>query len=349
MNPDTPQTPREEIEVRLTALLMGELAPDETAALQSLIAADPALAALHSRLARAVELLREASALPEHPTPPVPAQLSAEKRERLLAQFKTPAPASSPMIVKPKWNWKPYVPLSLAAALIGIIGVSTIQFLGFRQVLLSSGIADPRSLAPPQPLSWFLPKRDQENEPARLVLERSAVSLAESRSDSPTVPAATSPRGYVAGGGGGADTNGNATHWMFNKPAEPETPTNGRTAFWNDDEASKLKVNTASEGTFWDESTRQSGLAREMKPAPAAESAPAAEPLAANTTPLAAARGGEAEVLRRSVRFAEPQASCASTSHRDSSGAFVSTSTNSSGPTRRSYQRWPRSAGKRAW
>ena len=39
MNPDTPQTPREEIEVKITAMLMGELSPEEAAALQTQIAA----------------------------------------------------------------------------------------------------------------------------------------------------------------------------------------------------------------------------------------------------------------------------------------------------------------------
>ena len=53
MNPDTPPTPREKLEMRLTALLMGELPPEEAAAIRALMAADPALAALHERLRRA--------------------------------------------------------------------------------------------------------------------------------------------------------------------------------------------------------------------------------------------------------------------------------------------------------
>ena len=35
MNPENAPTPREEIEMRLTALLLGELPPEETAALQA--------------------------------------------------------------------------------------------------------------------------------------------------------------------------------------------------------------------------------------------------------------------------------------------------------------------------
>src|SRR5882672_2620337 len=106
MNPDIPLTPREEIEVRLTALLMGELPPNEAAALQAQMAGDAELTALHARLRQAVELLREASAIPEQPTPPVPVQLSSERRERLLAHFKSPASAAAAVIVRPKRDWK---------------------------------------------------------------------------------------------------------------------------------------------------------------------------------------------------------------------------------------------------
>ena len=51
MNPESnPPNPREEEESRLTALLMGELSPEEAAALEARMAADPELAALHARL-----------------------------------------------------------------------------------------------------------------------------------------------------------------------------------------------------------------------------------------------------------------------------------------------------------
>lgn len=124
MNPETPRTPREEIEVRLTAMLMGELSPDEATALQSQMAGDPELTALHARLRHAIELLREASALPEQSSPPVPAQLSVERRARLLEHFKVPTPPRAAVVVKPKQDWKTFVPLGLAALLIAMIGVA---------------------------------------------------------------------------------------------------------------------------------------------------------------------------------------------------------------------------------
>ena len=50
MNPDSPRPPREELEARLTALLLGELPDEEAAALRELIAKDAQLAELHERL-----------------------------------------------------------------------------------------------------------------------------------------------------------------------------------------------------------------------------------------------------------------------------------------------------------
>ncbi len=140
MNPDPSPNPREEIEVRLTALLMGELSPEEAAALQTQMAGDAELTALHARLRLAVELLREASAMPEHPMP-VPAQLSSERRERLLAHFKNPAPTPAPVSVKPRGDWQWTVPLGLAAALIALLG-GTVLMNGFTMLKPMASPAD---------------------------------------------------------------------------------------------------------------------------------------------------------------------------------------------------------------
>ena len=123
-----PQSPGEELEIRITALLMGELSPDEAAALQTQIAGDAALTALHARLRRAVELLREASAIPEQPALQEPLRLSSGRRERLLAHFAGAKPA--PVIVKPRRDWKWAVPFGLAASLIALLG-GTVLVNGF--------------------------------------------------------------------------------------------------------------------------------------------------------------------------------------------------------------------------
>jgi len=132
MNPEKdPPTPREELEARLTALLLGELPPEEAAALQARMAAEPDLATLHARLRKAMELLREATALPEPAAPTTPVQLSSERRERLLAHFQrkpapplasTPAPGLQRTAEKPARNWSWVVPLGVAAALVALFG-----------------------------------------------------------------------------------------------------------------------------------------------------------------------------------------------------------------------------------
>ena len=62
MNPE-----HDALEVRITALLRGELPPEQAAALEAQIAADPQLAALHARLRHAIDILRESRV----PTPPL--------------------------------------------------------------------------------------------------------------------------------------------------------------------------------------------------------------------------------------------------------------------------------------
>lgn len=139
MKPEETPTPREELEMRLTALLMGELPPEEAAALEARMAAEPELAALHGRLRKAMELLREASAEPEPSAPAAPVQLSRERRERLLAHFKTPAPAAVapaapvPMVKKPRRDWSWAAPMGLAAALIALLGVGVLMTTGVVQ------------------------------------------------------------------------------------------------------------------------------------------------------------------------------------------------------------------------
>jgi autotransporter-associated beta strand protein len=140
-----PPSPREELEIRITAMLMGELPPDEAAALETQIAADAELTALHARLRRALGLLREATAIPEQPAPPVPARLSDERRVRLLAHFQGAKPG--PVIVKPRRDWKRDVPLGLAASLIALIG-GAMYVNGFAlrkaSVAGASGMGNPR-------------------------------------------------------------------------------------------------------------------------------------------------------------------------------------------------------------
>ena len=88
------QPSRETIEARITALLLGELPAAEAELLRYTISQDAALRQLHDELASTIALVREAAKTPAS----VPAEtaealrLSQERREKLLAHFKTPRP-----------------------------------------------------------------------------------------------------------------------------------------------------------------------------------------------------------------------------------------------------------------
>jgi Mg-chelatase subunit ChlD len=127
MNSDSPQSPREELEARLTALLLGELSAEEATSLRQAIAQDAELARLHDRLKQAIGLVRETVTSPEQETlasPDVP-KLSPERRGTLLAAFKVIRPKQLAKTTRPGFAWRELVAvaamiviLCLAAAII---------------------------------------------------------------------------------------------------------------------------------------------------------------------------------------------------------------------------------------
>src|SRR5277367_1919939 len=94
MNPELPPNPREELEAKVTAWLLGELSAEEAASVRELVAKDADLQRLQERLSQTLNLLRETVATPmgETPAQPAPLKLSPARREQLLAHFKTIAP-----------------------------------------------------------------------------------------------------------------------------------------------------------------------------------------------------------------------------------------------------------------
>jgi len=94
MTPDLPPNPRAELEAKVTAWLLGELSAEEAAQVREQIAKDPELGRLQERLSQTLNLLRETVATPmgETPAQPAPLKLSPERREKLLAHFKTVKP-----------------------------------------------------------------------------------------------------------------------------------------------------------------------------------------------------------------------------------------------------------------
>jgi Mg-chelatase subunit ChlD len=123
MNPDSPKTPREELEARVTALLLGQLSADEAEALRQIIAQDPELARLHRRLKLAVELARETAKSPQADlVKPDTLKLAPERRAALLASFAAPQPI--------KVAWHSRVPrrelLAMAAMIVALLAVGGI-------------------------------------------------------------------------------------------------------------------------------------------------------------------------------------------------------------------------------
>src|SRR5258705_3102306 len=87
-----PENSREELEIRITALLLGELPDDEASALRQAIAQNAELTRLHDRLKFAIELARETSSSPaeEEVAKPEELKLAPERRARLLATVAAP-------------------------------------------------------------------------------------------------------------------------------------------------------------------------------------------------------------------------------------------------------------------
>jgi Mg-chelatase subunit ChlD/type II secretory pathway pseudopilin PulG len=142
MNPDFPQTPREELEARLTALLLGELPAEEAAALRAQLAQDPELAALHKRLEQTIGLVREVSVRQGEPATAqtAPLKLSEERREKLLAEFKTikPQPLLPPLTRRQTW----LVPVAAAAILLLLAAITLPNFIRARNTSASNAMVN---------------------------------------------------------------------------------------------------------------------------------------------------------------------------------------------------------------
>ncbi|HLP78633.1 MAG TPA: hypothetical protein VK327_17140, partial [Candidatus Paceibacterota bacterium] len=137
MNPDGPRNERELLEAKLTALLLGELPSAETEALRKQIAADAGLAQLHERLKLTIGLVREGVCEPIADQPAAP-KLSAERRQKLLAQFKTVRPEQFVQSQHRTINW--LVPVGIAAALLLFAILSAPNFVKSRSTSAENAV-----------------------------------------------------------------------------------------------------------------------------------------------------------------------------------------------------------------
>jgi Mg-chelatase subunit ChlD len=127
MNPEQPT--RDEIESRLTALLLGELPDDEARLLRWTIAQDPKLAKLRDQLELTIGLVRQVAANPvAEAAKSAPLKFSDERRQKLLAHFQTPrAVAALPPIPREQsWFGSKLV---TALALVAVIAVLAAMLL----------------------------------------------------------------------------------------------------------------------------------------------------------------------------------------------------------------------------
>ncbi len=131
MNPELSGS-ADELEPKLTALLLGQLPLEEAATVREAIAQDPKLTELHERLKKTINLVRAAGESTEqHAVPRAPLKLSEEKRGALLAHFKTVEPTAfgSPKPHQPSW----FVPLA-AAAILALLGAVVAVWLPLTEI-----------------------------------------------------------------------------------------------------------------------------------------------------------------------------------------------------------------------
>jgi Mg-chelatase subunit ChlD/type II secretory pathway pseudopilin PulG len=181
MNPELPPNPREELEQRLTALLLGELSAEESAALHRAMEQDGELAKLFARLHHTVGLVRETVASPSEPpsAQAAPAKLSTARREKLLAHFKTIAPPEfAPEKRRARFTLVEFAAVMIILGLLAAISFPTLSNFGNWGSAESAHLNI--ELAPDAALKVAKPHRGEQLEPAPTALAFRALSSADS-------------------------------------------------------------------------------------------------------------------------------------------------------------------------
>ena len=129
MTPESPIDPRQALEASLTALLLGELPPDQAAFLQRAMAVDPELAKKYERIQQTIELVRETERTPAAPAGVEPAalKLSEERRQALLQRFKTVSPPQFAKKPERRVSW--LIPVAAAVVLTAMLAAMMLPAL----------------------------------------------------------------------------------------------------------------------------------------------------------------------------------------------------------------------------
>ena len=292
MKGDAPKTPREETEARVTALLLGELPPEQAATLEAEIAADPELKSLHARLREAIALVREASTIREQSAPATLARLSEERRERLLQCFKSEVRlTASP---RKRRDWSSVWPLGLAAALIMLIGGA----------LLLDSFAPRAGIPTGDRFVLFDTDESKQGTPVRSWWKERAPGPDEAGSiSSPALGFPTSAPAMDMDVSGGADRGeGTATNPAWASAGQSSPSSSSASSSVLEEPLALWRLNTATERTRDLAATASPapGLPAAQVPAPMSAAPPA--PLIAGIESAPLARGGE----ESSARMKEP-------------------------------------------
>jgi Mg-chelatase subunit ChlD len=129
MTPESPINPRQALEASLTALILGELPPDQAEFLQRTIAQDPELSQQYERLKKTIELVRETEVVPanEPIAQPAPLKLSHDRREKLLQHFKTVSQKEFAAAPRRATSW--LVPMAAAVVLVAVLASALLPTL----------------------------------------------------------------------------------------------------------------------------------------------------------------------------------------------------------------------------
>jgi Mg-chelatase subunit ChlD len=123
MSEEFSNLPPKEREARLTAFILGELSPAESDGIRQQLARDSELTREHARLQQTIELVRETSAMDRKTSANgTPRRLDDTRRQKLLEAFKQPV--VTPVVAPRRPRDLRFLPLALAAALVGLLAVS---------------------------------------------------------------------------------------------------------------------------------------------------------------------------------------------------------------------------------
>src|SRR5438477_1569459 len=176
---------KEQMEIRIVALLLGEASAFETAEIEEAIQKNAELAAFHAQMRRTIELTREASKQFQATAQPPAEQpkLSAERREALLAKFKEAKVVVAPIADRAHGRRWWLVPASLAAAIIVLLSFITRPRFAMTTALQRIAASDPRhqiDVSESKPGVIRMAERIEPSSQSRAVQERKSFNLKRS-------------------------------------------------------------------------------------------------------------------------------------------------------------------------